>query len=147
VDDARAGRCYVPAAMLHDAGIERIDPEDRSQRKDLARVAVRLLEEAEVYYRSAYAGLSELPPRSAWAIAAALRVYRAIGKEVRRRGPDAWDGRRAGTGKAEKLALVALATTDVAATRFRRPGRGRHGLFNRGAVPAPDEGAARPCSA
>ena len=51
-------------------------------------------------------GLESLPFRAAWAVATALRVYRAIGTEVVRRGPAAWD-HRVSTSGAAKLGHVA----------------------------------------
>ena len=53
----------------------------------------RLLDEAERYYQSADCGLQALPFRSAWAVAAALGIYRAIGRLVIARGARAWDSR------------------------------------------------------
>ncbi len=60
-----------------------MDAEDPAQRAALHAAALDLLDLAERYYASAMAGLSALPPRSAWAIAAARRIYRAIGLKLR----------------------------------------------------------------
>jgi phytoene synthase len=130
VDDARVGRVYVPAEILARHGITRIDPDDLSQRPALHAAALDLLDLAERYYASAYAGMTDLPPRSAWAIAAARRVYRAIGSKLRKAGPAAWD-ERVSTSKATKLALLAVSLGDVAATRGRRSGPDRIGLYQR----------------
>ncbi len=101
VEDARAGRAYLPAELLERHGIGGIDPDDRDQWPRLHAAALELLDLADRYYASAYAGISALPPRSAWAIAAARRVYRAIGMKLRQGGPDAWQA-RVSTTRSEK---------------------------------------------
>ncbi len=130
VEDARAGRCYVPADVLARHGISEIDPDDSAQRAHLHAAAVELLDLAEAYYQSAYQGLASLPPRSAWAIATARRVYRAIGTKLRTAGPNAWD-KRVSTTKAEKAALLSVALGDVARSRLRMQEVPRQGLWQR----------------
>jgi phytoene synthase len=130
IDDARVGRVYVPADILHRHGIEQIDADDLSQRPALYAAALELLDLAERYYASAYIGMAALPARSAWAIAAARRVYRAIGSKLRAGGPSAWN-QRVSTTKAEKLALLGLALGDVAATRISRRETQRIDLWQR----------------
>jgi phytoene synthase len=93
LDDAGSGRCYLPSAWLAEAGISAATLGDPANRQALARVTGRLLDEAERYYRSADCGLQALPFRSAWAVAAALGIYRAIGRLVIMRGAQAWDTR------------------------------------------------------
>lgn len=118
VEDARMGRCYVPAQWLLDAGIPAAEVADPRHRAALAGVAARLVDEAEPYYDSALEGIASLPLRSAWAIASARNVYRQIGIEVKRRGPRAWD-QRAGTGKAMKLWLLAKGAGRALSSRVR----------------------------
>ena len=130
IDDARVGRVYVPAELLRRHGIDRVDTEDPGQRAALHAAALELLDLAERYYASAMAGLSALPPRSGWAIAAARRIYRAIGLKLRAGGPAAWK-RRVSTTKPEKLRLLALALGDVANSRTAGPGAPRTGLWQR----------------
>ncbi|HEV7436888.1 MAG TPA: phytoene/squalene synthase family protein [Pseudorhizobium sp.] len=130
VEDARVGRVYLPAEILARHGIVAVDPEDLSQRVALHAAAVELLDLAESYYRSAYHGLSALPPRSAWAIATARRVYRAIGGKLRAGGPAAWD-KRVSTTDMEKSALLCLALNDVGRTRLARRDVPRTGLWQR----------------
>jgi 15-cis-phytoene synthase len=130
VDDARAGRVYLPADLLAAEGIDAVRPDDRAQWPALHRAALRLLDLAEDYYASARVGMSALPPRSAWAIAAARRVYRAIGQKLRRAGPSAWE-RRVSTTRAEKLLLLALAAGDVALSRLPPQPHSRTGLYSR----------------
>lgn len=117
VEDAGIGRIYLPAEWLAAEGIPADDrlalPEHRAA---LARVAARLVRTAEPYYRSAMDGLPALPFRSAWSIALARSVYRAIGHKVVQRGAAAWD-RRAATTKAEKAGWAAIAAAQALASR------------------------------
>ncbi|MCJ8138927.1 phytoene/squalene synthase family protein [Falsirhodobacter halotolerans] len=116
MEDAAAGRCYIPDDIL-------------AATPTRYAAALRLLDMAEAYYDSALDGIAELPPRSALAIAAARRVYRAIGEKLRKGGPEAWE-RRISTTKAEKAALFTAALGDVARSRFRTPSP-RVGLYSR----------------
>lgn len=106
VPDAREGRLYLPAAWLAEAGIPAGDLASPGHRAALAGVAARLIDAAEPYYDSALIGIGALPARAAWAIATARGVYRQIGTEVKRRGPQAWD-ERVSTSTAAKLGHVA----------------------------------------
>jgi len=130
IDDARAGRAYVPADLLAQHGIGEIAPDDREQWPRLHAAALELLRMADAYYASAYAGIAALPPRAAWAIAAARRVYGAIGEKLRRDGPAAWE-QRISTSHNEKLMLLVAGLGDVAATRFSRRDPPRHELWQR----------------
>jgi phytoene synthase len=93
VEDAAIGRVYLPEEWLVDAGI----PVDRlaepQYREALAGVAARLVEAADPYYASSVPGIGALPLRSAWSVATARGVYRAIGRKVKQRGSHAWDVR------------------------------------------------------
>jgi phytoene synthase len=117
MDDARAGRIYLPQDWLDEYGLSGIDPADRDQWPKLHACALRLLDAAEPYYQSAFAGLAALPWRSAWAIAAARRVYREIGVKLRSGGSSAWENRIA-TSKSRKLWLLLASLQDVGRTRF-----------------------------
>jgi phytoene synthase len=139
VEDARVGRCYVPAAWLREAGIAPDEVAAPRHREALARVAARLVEHAEPYYASATHGLAALPLRSAWAIATARNVYRQIGIEVKRRGAHAWD-ERAGTTRATKLRLLAKGGVNALGSRLRTTAPARAGLWQR--PRHPDDGAA-----
>ena len=132
LEDAAIGRVYLPAEWLAQEGIVGLEGVlDPAHRDGVARVAARLVAQAEPYYRSARAGIADLPMRCAWSIATARDVYRAIGRKVVRKGASAWDHRIA-TSAVEKLwfvargAGVALAASQMpAAPRpphlFRRP--------------------------
>ena len=92
-EDAEVGRIYLPGDWLTEAGIpadQIIEPQHASA---LAGVVERLLTEADRYYASANEGLRALSFRSAWAVAAARGVYRAIGDAVKARGASAWEER------------------------------------------------------
>lgn len=131
IDDARMGRCYLPGEWLAVEGIDGIDPDDPNQRPALYRIALRLLDEAERYYRSADAGIAALPRRPALAIAAARNIYRAIGVRQRRIGPAAWDGRLSITaGKKLRLAGRAVGATILNPRRRASPAA-RDGLYRR----------------
>ncbi|WP_306253670.1 phytoene/squalene synthase family protein [Parvularcula sp. IMCC14364] len=131
VDDARADRIYVPASLLHDADA----PTDAAR---LARqenwpaaheAACSLLDMAETYYASAYVGIRELPFRCAWAICAALKVYREIGQTLRSRGPTAWDERVSAPGY--RKTWLALSAVGPAISRQSVDETNRSGLYQR----------------
>jgi phytoene synthase len=130
IDDARMGRVYVPSEILRRHGIHQIEPDHMAQRPALHAAALELLDIADAYYASAYAGMAALPPRSAWAIAAARRVYRAIGSKLRAHGPQAWE-QRVSTSPAQKIALLGMSLGDVARTRFGPHDAPRTGLWQR----------------
>jgi phytoene synthase len=130
IDDARAGRVYLPAETLKRHGIEEIEPENRAQWPGIHAAALELLRIADDYYASAAIGVAALPVRSAWAIAAAARIYRSIGIKLRHGGPTAWE-RRVSTGRVEKLALLSRALGDVIATRRSIETTPRIGLWQR----------------
>ena len=118
VEDAAIGRVYLPADWLMSEGLPTdVRLADPRHRPALARVARRLVAAAEPYYDSAAIGLSALPYRSAWSVATARGVYRAIGRLVVDRGPAAWD-RRAATCSAGKAAWGGAGAGGGFASRF-----------------------------
>ena len=106
VEDARAGRVYLPAEWLAQAGLPAGEIAQPRHRVRLAALAARLVDAAEPLYSSAALGIAALPPRSAWAIATARGVYRQIGADVKALGPRAWE-RRVSTTRGAKLRHVA----------------------------------------
>lgn len=124
VEDAQNGRVYLPDVWLTEADVPREELADPRHRQAVANLAFSLIEAAEPYYESARWGLRALPFRSAWAVAAANRVYREIGVKVVERGAKAWDTRTS-TSKGTKvvLALQGLLMTVRAHTfdRWREP--------------------------
>jgi phytoene synthase len=127
IDDAAMGRVYLPRLWLSEAGIAPAEIGLACHRPALAGIVARMLAVAEPYYASAGIGIAHLPKRSAWAIGAAHAVYREIGMEVLRRGPQAWD-RRVSTSKSRKLALV-LRGGVTAINRTAGPVASRDGLW------------------
>ena len=105
VEDARAGRVYLPASWLREAGIAAADLTLREHRQAAWKVTRRLVREADAYYRSALFGMCRLPLGAAIGIGAARRVYRDIGRVVVARGSAAWD-ERAVVGRKRKMAAA-----------------------------------------
>ncbi|MBC9034667.1 phytoene/squalene synthase family protein [Sphingomonas sp. JC676] len=105
-EDAEAGRCYLPADWLAEAGIA---PDAvTADREKLAALAARLCAMAEAYEASARRGTPALGFRSAWAVLAATGIYGDIARAVEARGPAAWD-RRVSTSAGAKLGWIARA--------------------------------------
>jgi len=133
MDDAGVGRIYLPRDWLDEAGVPIGEIQLPVHRERVFEVVRRVLAEADRYYASSWLGVSQLPLRSAWAVAAANAVYRDIGRLILERGPRAWDG-RASTSKGRKLRLVLGAGFGALAARSW--GRGpdaepRTGLWTR----------------
>jgi len=93
VEDAQAGRCYVPQQWLSEAGLAVEDLAAPAHRAQLAAFARRLHDRALIYDRSARVGAARLSPRCRLAILAAANIYGGIGTAVVQRGPAAWDDR------------------------------------------------------
>lgn len=151
IEDADAGRVYLPEIWLAEAGLPREAVADPARRRDAYALAVRLVREAEPYYVSARWGMARLPFRSAWAVGAARGVYREIGRKLVREGLVAWDGRLS-TSRGEKLNQVVRGAGAAAWGRtidqVRRPSS-RVGLWTRprdgsGGDTAPDPGGVEP---
>lgn len=130
VEDAHAGRCYLPESWLAEEGLSSTTLADPGYRPGVARLAKRLVEEAEPYYVSAHAGLAGLPLRSAWAIASAHGVYRRIGINVLRAGEGAWD-KRQGTNTNQKIALLAKGGALALGSRRATPAPRSSALWQR----------------
>ncbi|MEO1336547.1 MAG: phytoene/squalene synthase family protein [Myxococcota bacterium] len=117
-EDAGLGRVYVPADRLAAVGLSPEDLlEDRVDRAKLANVVRELLALADGYYESANDGLRYIPFGPRLAITVASRVYRAIGRKLRRNGADAWQGRTV-VGTSGKIyeatrAMVAFASPNI----------------------------------
>jgi phytoene synthase len=143
IDDAKAGRVYAPADMLAGQNV-RPAPEgvlDPGARLGLWRVALALLDIADVYYASASQGVRRLPPRAAAAVAAARNIYREIGAKIRRGGPDVWRERVALSSPLKATLAISGAFTGGASSIFRRtaPLRERGALWSRRVIrPAGD---------
>ncbi len=112
VEDAGAGRCYLPADWLEELGVPADCIADPAYRDRLAVLARRLTDRAALYEASARVGAGALSWRSAWAVLSAAGIYGGIGREVARRGARAWD-ERVSTSKAMKLGCVARAVVQA----------------------------------
>lgn len=131
IDDARADRVFVPQDLLkkHGAPIEASDLAKRENWPAAHAAACEQLDLAEKYYQSAKVGIKKLDFRCAWAISAALKVYREIGENLRKGGPEAWEG-RVGASKGRKMAL-ALAAVGPAMARKSVDVMPRDGFYKR----------------
>jgi len=128
MDDARAGRVYLPAELFRRAAVTPAFVLDPANRDAVVSATHALLELAERYYASARVGIARLPWRSAWAIATALRVYREIGRRVRF-SPDPW-ARRISVPRWRKLWHVGIGSAQP--TLYRLVGCSpRQGLWTR----------------
>lgn len=145
VEDARIGRCYLPAQWLEELNIPLQDLAAPEHRPAVAVLARRLVDLAEPYYASAQAGLAALPWRSAWAVATAAAVYRQIGVKVVAAGSHAWDT-RVSTSKAEKLAAVSQGWWRAVSARWRQWPKRSTQLWNRPHPPCAEAPGATPAT-
>jgi phytoene synthase len=131
VDDAKADRVFVPRDLLTAAGAPvTADGLAKPEHWPAAhKAACAQLDIAESYYDSAKVGIKELPFRCAWAISAALSVYREIGEKLRDAGPQAWEHRVSASG-GRKVAL-ALGAIGPAIRRKRVDVTARDGFYER----------------
>ena len=107
IDDAKADRVFVPRDLLtkHGAPTDAASLANAENWPAAHKAASDQLDIAEQYYASAKVGIKKLPFRCAWAISAALAVYREIGERLREGGPEAWEG-RVSASKGRKMALA-----------------------------------------
>jgi phytoene synthase len=110
-EDAEACRVYLPAERLDEYGVTPKDVVDgQADEQALSVVVTDVLDLAERYYESGDAGMHYLPPRARWAILVASRLYRGIGRRLRRRHRSNPMFGRAVVPWFSKLGLVASAT-------------------------------------
>ncbi len=131
IDDAKADRVFLPKDLLvkHGAPTEAAELAKREYWPAAHAAACEQLDIAEAYYQSAKVGVKELDFRCAWAISAALKVYREIGENLRRGGPTAWEN-RVGANRGRKMAL-ALGAMGPAMRRKSVEVTGRDGFYER----------------
>ena len=114
-EDARNGRLYIPLNWMGEEGLNPVEflrnPEPNKQ---TARIAKRLLLEAERLYQRAEAGLSELPLSCRPGIFAARHIYEKIGKHIAAADYDSITN-RAFTSKIEKVGFLLLSIANTAA--------------------------------
>jgi len=133
VEDARAGRCYLPTEWLRDAGLRAEDLPNTRHHARLWPLVARLIETAEPYYASARIGIRALPPRAAWAIATARAVYRDIGLQMLKKGSEALSARTI-TSPGRKFWRVFSATGAL----FSQRNIGRHAPLRDSALWTPE---------
>ena len=122
-EDASMGRIYFPLDWLNEANIAPDEIAAPANREKLAVITLRLLREAERYYRSGDAGLWHLSFRSACAVSAARHVYSEIGALLVKRGARAWDQRTYVTGARKRWVVVrgVLSLIQSAPARIFKP--------------------------
>jgi phytoene synthase len=118
IEDAMNSRRYIPDDWLENVGIAPNNFAFPAQRRQLFRLLVRLVDQAELYEESARHGTPHLRNRAAWAVLAAARIYGNIGRKLAAAGPEALETRMRTT-TPEKLQAVSLAATQTL-TRHRR---------------------------
>jgi len=128
VEDALAGRSYLPREWRGAVGLSIADLADPACSDRAFPLVERLADEAEPYYRSAAIGIRALPRREAWAMATARAVYRDIGRAVVRGGPPAL-GERMYTGRVRKAWRVLTAIPDALGARHTQMAISRPGLW------------------
>ncbi len=129
LEDAEAGRRYIPASIIGDVSPAVLSRAEGATRQQIEDAVCWLLGEADRYYHSGEAGLVFLPARAQFAIRIASRVYHRIGVRLQRRGYAAWRGRTV-VPVVEKL-LVAVKAV-AAHWKARRQSVPRHtGLLHR----------------
>ena len=106
IEDAAMGRIYLPLSWLQEAQIPAAEVAAPEYREKLAMLSLRLLREADRYYRSGDAGLWYLSFRSACAVSAARQVYSEIGSLLLRKGARAWDQRTYVTGSLKLWVVI-----------------------------------------
>ncbi|MEM8919180.1 MAG: phytoene/squalene synthase family protein [Pseudomonadota bacterium] len=111
-EDARAGRCYLPAQWLSEQGLGQDNLLSPDNRAKTAALVVQLCMRAEDYAASARVGAARLPFRCRWAVLAAAGIYGDIARKVRK-NPEEALRRRVIVGKAAKLAWIGRALSQA----------------------------------
>ena len=128
-EDDAAGRCYLPADWLADAGVPSGELIRPGYRPALVAMVARACALARGYETSARVGAARLPFRQRWAIVSAANIYGAIGRQVEQLGAHAWD-QRVRTTRTQKLGFLLSAAAEAvrpvpagAAAALPRPSR------------------------
>jgi len=117
-EDTAAGRCYLPADWLDEAGIPKGEQMQPRFRAALLKLVKRTADIAKAHEASARVGAARLPFRSRWAVLAAAGIYGAIARKVVRKSERAWD-RRVTISPAAKLGYVLRAFCEALAPALR----------------------------
>ncbi|MBS3805513.1 MAG: phytoene/squalene synthase family protein [Oleiphilaceae bacterium] len=114
LEDAQLGRVYLPA----DGAAGTLTPDNllagcaRSRYQGWQGVCEMIIL-SESYYKSGWQGLAYLPLRARFSIAVAARVYREIGRQILRRGEEAYWQRRSVVSPGLKLRVSVKALTEL----------------------------------
>ncbi|WP_234030159.1 phytoene/squalene synthase family protein [Erythrobacter mangrovi] len=125
VEDAEAGRCYLPADWLAEKGWqpgEHALPENRDALASLMPQLIGLMEKHE---QASKLGAARLRFRQRWAVLAAANIYGAIGRKVLARGAAAWN-QRTRVRRVEKLRHVLAAFAEALLNRPSPPDQPIH---------------------
>ncbi|AXK41766.1 phytoene/squalene synthase family protein [Erythrobacter aureus] len=107
VEDAQAGRCYLPKVWLEEMGWEQGEHALPENRFKLASLMPRMIALMEKHEAASKLGAKRLRFRQRWAVLAAARIYGAIGRKVLNRGQVAWDTRTRVSGPEKLWHIVA----------------------------------------
>lgn len=105
IEDAQAGRRYLPASLVGNISPEQILAPNSIQTDTLKKAVSKLLTAADIRYQSGFMGLPFLATRPRIAILIAGLVYKQIGSIISQRDFDIWQG-RAYTSKTCKLRIA-----------------------------------------
>ncbi len=129
IEDAMNSRRYIPDDWLANVGLSPTTFAVPAQRRQLFRLLIRLVDQAEEYELSARHGTPALRNRAAWAVLAAASIYGGIGRKLRKAGPEALESRMRTT-LPEKLQAVSLAASQTLVRKQRWSGdHDRSGLW------------------
>jgi phytoene synthase len=105
VDDAAAGRIYLPLDQLAAAGIAPDAVGRPEHRAALVPITNRLLDQAEQLYAEGLAGITPLSFRYRAVVHTGALAYREIGRRIRSQAARAWD-RRMIVGPGRRMVLL-----------------------------------------
>jgi phytoene synthase len=120
VEDAAAGRCYLPEEWLAERDLppgQHARPENRFE---LAALMPRLVGMMDRHIAASRLGAARLRFRQRWAVLSAARIYGAIGHKVLNRGQNAWNS-RVRVSKPEKLWHILAALVEAVVNRPTAP--------------------------
>ena len=116
LEDAQMGRRYIPGDWVNNMSPEEIVEASNNPNSDesiLIQDGIkRLLDMAEIFYRSGHHGLAYLPFRAHLSISVAAKVYRQIGVQINNSGLNWYDGRQS-TSKLSKIICTIKATFNL----------------------------------
>lgn len=112
VEDAAAGRCYIPDQWLVERDLEPGEHARPHNRFVLASIMPRMVARMDRHIAASRLGARRLRFRQRWAILSAARIYGAIGHKVLDRGQNAWNNRVV-VGPMAKFGYVAAALIEA----------------------------------